>query len=213
VAGAIGEGFVIRRFLIFVLILVTAGCSHNDTPPTAAENLRSAVDAYDRGALDDALKLFDQAIGSGKLSKDDLLVAYDRRGNTYDDKGDPNNAIADYTKALVLKPKLAPLYNDRGIAYDDAADYDHAIADYSKALQLKPDYAEAFNNRGTAYHHKANETAAISDFSRAIALKPRYAKAYYNRAVTRHIRGDKAGAAADYYEAIRLDPNLEVKKP
>ena len=204
---------MIRRFLIVVLTLVIAGCAHDTAAPTAAENLRLAVAAYDRGAIDEALKLFDQAIGSGKLSKDDTLVAYDRRGNAYDDKGDPRSAIADYTKALQLKPKLAPLYNDRGIAYDDAADYDQAIADYTKAIALKPDYAEAFNNRGTAYHHKANETAAISDFSRAIQLKPQYAKAYYNRAVTRHIRGDKAGAAADYYEAIKLNPNLEVKKP
>jgi lipoprotein NlpI len=192
---------VIRRFLPVVLILVIAGCAHDERPPTALENLQSATSASERGALDQALKLFDLAIGSDQLSRENLVIAYDRRGNTYDDAGHPARAIEDYDHAIKLKPDLAPLYNDRGIAYDDEGDYDRAIADFSKAIALRPDYAEAYNNRGTAYHRKANEAQAISDFSRAIQLKPTYARAYYNRAVTRHITGDKDGAKSDYYEA------------
>ncbi len=53
-------------------------------------------------------------------------------------KGEYDRAIADYDKAIALKPKYADFYNNRGIAYDKKGEYDRAIADYDKAIALNP---------------------------------------------------------------------------
>ena len=57
------------------------------------------------------------------------------------DKGDLDQAIADYTQAIALDPKYAVAYNNRGIAYCDKGDLDQAIADYTQAIALDPKYA------------------------------------------------------------------------
>ena len=53
-----------------------------------------------------------------------LTKAYYNRGNAYASKGDFDQAIDDYTKAIELKPDLVDAYHNRGIAYDKQGDYD-----------------------------------------------------------------------------------------
>ena len=88
-------------------------------------------------------------------------------------KGDYDRAIADFDRAIQLKPDDAVAYANRGWAYDDKGDYDRAIADFDRAIQLKPDYADAYAGRGWAYA-KGDYDRAIADYDRAIQLKPDY---------------------------------------
>jgi hypothetical protein len=44
------------------------------------------------------------------------------RGIIYRDKGDTHRAIADFTEAIRLNPKLAGLFVNRGLAYEKIAD-------------------------------------------------------------------------------------------
>jgi tetratricopeptide (TPR) repeat protein len=199
---------VIRRFLIVLLTLAILGSA---APAFAkgTNDVRSAIGAVKDGKLDDAIALLTRAISTGDLNSADLSYAYDLRGNAWDDKGEFVRAIADYDRAIKVKPDYAQAYNDRGIARNDKGDYDEAIRDYNRAIELKADFAQAYNNRGIAYHHKANELKAIAEYTRAIELNPKYAHAYYNRAISYHLRGEEAAAKKDYYEAIRLDSTLE----
>ncbi len=88
-----------------------------------------------------------QVIERGKReSREDRSFAYTNRGNAYDDKGEVDRAIADYTKAIALNPKYALAYNNRGIAYDEKGDKEQAIADYRKALEINPSQQRAKDN-------------------------------------------------------------------
>ena len=69
-------------------------------------------------------------------------------------KGDFDRAIADFNRAIELKPDYAEAYNNRGNAYSDKGDFDHAIADFSKAIELKPDFPIAYNNRSVVCRQK-----------------------------------------------------------
>ena len=85
-------------------------------------------------------------------------------------KGDNEGAIADYDKAIKLKPNFAEAFNSRGNARSDLGDNQAAIDDYDQAIKLKPDYANAFYNRGYVRSVLGDKQAAIADSKKAADL-------------------------------------------
>ena len=81
-----------------------------------------------------------------------------------------SEAIADYDRAIELKPDYAEAYNNRGIANRILECHSEAIADYNRAIELKPDFAEAYNNRGVAYDSLGDKEKARRDFLKAKEL-------------------------------------------
>ena len=170
------------------------------------------LDAYSDPAngIDVAIGYFSSAIDS--IPTDITVTANPAeanyfRGNAYHYKGDYDRAIADWDRAIQLKPDYADAYNNRGLTYDSKGDHDRAIADYDKAVQLKPDFAEAYLGRGAAYNYKGDYDRAIADYDKAVQLKPDYAGAYNNRGIAYDSKGDHDQAIADYGKAIQLKPD------
>jgi tetratricopeptide (TPR) repeat protein len=126
----------------------------------------------------------------------------------YEDKGDFDNAIAEYTKAIKLDPDNAAAYRSRGEMYSlDKDDSDRAIADYTQAIKLDPDNAEAYTKRGGVYRQKGQYDAAINDLDAALRLDPNYASAYFYRGGAYYMKGQYDAAINDFDAAIRLNPN------
>jgi len=80
------------------------------------------------------------------------------RGNVYSEKGQYDQAISAYTKALEIIPSYSAAYYNRGNAYSEKGQYDQAIADYTKALAVDPRFAAAYYDRGFSYFENANMT-------------------------------------------------------
>ncbi|WP_103667795.1 serine/threonine-protein kinase [Pseudanabaena sp. BC1403] len=121
---------------------------------------------------------------------------------------DFKGAIADYNKAIRLKPDFAVAYLSRGNAKNDLGDKQGAIADYNELIRLKPYFAYAYNIRGAAKYDLGDKQGAIADFTESIRLKnPELHLPYTNRGAAKDDLGDKQEAIADYNEAIRLKPD------
>jgi serine/threonine protein kinase/lipoprotein NlpI len=119
-------------------------------------------------------------------------------------KGNKQQALEDFNKAIALDPNFANGYIDRGNARDALGDKQGAIADYTRAIELDSRYADAYINRGNIRNGLGDRQGANADYSKAIEANPGYALAYYNRGI---VRDDREGAIADYSKAIELDPN------
>ncbi len=63
-------------------------------------------------------------------------VAHTIRGIAYAEKGQYDQAISDFNKALEINPRYATAYYNRGIAYKDKGQYDKAWEDVHKAQDL-----------------------------------------------------------------------------
>ena len=128
------------------------------------------------------------------------------RGNAYEEEGQYDKAISNYTKALEFNPRDADAYNNRGNTYDKKGQYDEAISDYTKVLEINPGYASAYYNRGATYGKKGQYDEAISDFNKVLEINPRYALAYYNRGIAYGKKGQYDQAISDFTKALEIDP-------
>lgn len=149
-------------------------------------------------------------INAKQTTGGELAVIYNNRGVAYDFEHLHEQAIADFTQAIALRPDYAYAYFHRGIAYDGWSLPGRASADFTKAIELKHDYADAWYHLGWVYWETAHYDWAITDFTNAITIKPDYAEAYYARGSAYHAKGFRDQAIADYRAALKVDPKMEV---
>jgi tetratricopeptide (TPR) repeat protein len=168
---------------------------------------------WDEAALKEQIKALDQK----QIDRSNALIrrypksasGYQIRAGVYENIGDYDKAIADYTEAIRLDPKLKEAYEKRAALYKEhKGDYGKAIADYTEVIRLDPDDMKYFN-RAEAYEHKGDHDKAIADYTEAIRLGQKDgldAGLFYNfRARAYAKKGEHDKAIADCTEAIRLD--------
>jgi len=96
-------------------------------------------------------------------------VCRSRRCRRY--RGDVDDAIADFTKAIRVSPGLAKAYLDRGAARHAKGDLAGAIADYNKSIQLNPNDPIAYADRSAAKRAKGDLDGAVADSLSAAKLR------------------------------------------
>jgi tetratricopeptide (TPR) repeat protein len=122
----------------------------------------------------------------------------------YANKGNQDQAIADYDMAISLDPKFSLAHYRRGMAYAVKGDNDRAIEAFDAAININSENSEAYGNRGLAYIKKGDYDHGIADLDKAISLDPTYGVAYYNRGEAHNKKGETQKALADLKQAITL---------
>ncbi len=132
--------------------------------------------------------------------------AQNNLGSVHESKGQYDQAIRCFDKAIELNPRYSTGYTNRGLAYEKKGLHDLAIRDLNKAIELNPNLSKAYCGRGIAYGNKGQYDRAIRDYDKAIELKANYAMAYNNRGTAYEKKGDMDRAITDYDKAIELQP-------
>jgi tetratricopeptide (TPR) repeat protein len=127
-----------------------------------------------------------------------MLIAMQARGN-------PNEEIAFYNRALEKKPDFVEALSNRGATKLQINDVAGALVDFNRAIEIKPDEATPYFNRGTVKAAHGDDAGALADFDKAISLKPTVAPFYYRRGLHK-LRMDKPAAesCADFKAAVEL---------
>jgi serine/threonine protein kinase len=115
-------------------------------------------------------------------------------------------AVRDYSRLIILNPNDAAAYYNRGNAYYSNQQFDEAIKDYNRAIELNPEDANAYCGRGTAYYDKRDYDRAIADYCIAIGLNSYLASAYLGRGNVYYNTRHYDWAINDYNRAIELNP-------
>ena len=98
---------------------------------------------------------------------------YLKQGNGEVARGEFDQAILDYNRAIELNPQYALAYCNRGNAKTAKGDFDGGIADYNRAIQINPQLALAYNNRSSALRERKDLTAALARSTKAFAQRQR----------------------------------------
>ncbi len=96
--------------------------------------------AHSRSLLEDfegAVQDIDHALAIAPGEPELLL----QRGDLLHESGDNKAAVADYTRAIELRPS-ARAYNNRAVANLELEDWKSALADLQKVLELEPSFGD-----------------------------------------------------------------------
>jgi tetratricopeptide (TPR) repeat protein len=138
----------------------------------------------------------------------DAAATHIKLGNALRARGQFDEAIAHYQKAVDLKPDHAGVHANLGNAFQACGKFDLAIAQYKRALEIDPGQAVVYNNLGGAILGAQGEFEdAAACFEQAITLKPDYFDAHNNLAYIYRAQGKLDATAACYERAITLRPD------
>jgi tetratricopeptide (TPR) repeat protein len=132
--------------------------------------------------------------------------AWEIRGDVAMLRGDYQQALAAFDKAIDLGADSYSVYMNRGGTHQWLKHYESAVEDFTRAIQLNSKLVDAYVDRAEAYRRLSKYEEALADCDRVIALEPNSPVNYVSRA---HVHSDEHKydkCAEDLLQAIRLNP-------
>jgi len=135
-------------------------------------------------------------------------IAHNNLGYLLLERGQVDEAIAHFQKALVLQPNAADVHANLGAALLSQGRLDEAILHCRQALAIQPDSAQAHSNLGNALSQQGRLDEALVHLQKAVELQPSLASARYNLGGALLQAGRVDEAISQLQRAVELQPDL-----
>jgi tetratricopeptide (TPR) repeat protein len=188
---------IARRLGLFGLLMLALGA--------ATTALADDLQVCEKLSGPQAIAVCSRAIAADP--KNTLL--FHTRADAYNNAGDFDRALADYTTIIGLDPTDTAAYAERGKTYALKSDMERAFADFAKALQIFPQSLMARDRRAKVYYKLGQFDRAVADYTTSLAIDPKDHSAYNNRGAVYMAMNEFDLAIADFSKAIaikRIDP-------
>lgn len=100
------------------------------------------------------------------------LVHLERHDAKMPGAGHLDAAIADFQKAIALRPTYLFGFHNLGRAYMRQGKNEAAVTEFDKVISLQPRYVHGWINRGWSHLRLGHPERAVPDFRQALALNP-----------------------------------------
>ena len=161
-----------KRFALLICILLGINCvfAGNDLS-------KQATAFYIDNNYDKTMDLLLQINENERSAQDWLLL-----GNLMGEKGEKDNAVFMYQKAINTDGKFYKAYYNLANIYLEEERYNMAIENYKKAAKITPPNAYVYYNLGCAYIKQGQIKSAKNAFLKALAIKNDIPELQYNLA-------------------------------
>jgi tetratricopeptide (TPR) repeat protein len=137
-------------------------------------------------------------------------VAHNNLGVALNQQGRLDEAVAQLTEALRLKPDDAFGHNNLGFILFKQGRFNQAMAEYAEALRIDSGYANAHSNLASALLVKGRRDEALAHYTEALRLNPDHRDAHVGLGMIPNDEGQRDQALAHYAEALRLNPDTAI---
>ncbi|HWQ64180.1 MAG TPA: tetratricopeptide repeat protein, partial [Methanospirillum sp.] len=93
-------------------------------------------------------------------------------GNNLQAKGNIDEAIKSFDRAIKSDQNNAVALNNKGTALVEKGEFDKALDIFNQALKIDPDYKEAWNNKGIILKYQGKNAEAIEAFNKVLKIDP-----------------------------------------
>jgi len=165
-------------------------------------------------ARGDAALRDDQTFGaieaySGAIAlRPDSMLAHLRLGETYQRRGDVEEAAREFRRAAALDPAATRPVEELGDAEYERKRYDLAIEAYQRSLQLDDRSVRVSYKLALAHYRDGRIDAALSSLGQVVRLDSRMADAFYLQGICFRHKRQTADAVKAFETAVSLSPGL-----
>ncbi|MBR1776340.1 tetratricopeptide repeat protein [bacterium] len=162
-----------KRFILFLICFLFTSAVFADENGLS----RQATAFYSDNNHTRTMDLILQINENDRTAQDWVLL-----GNVLADKGEIDNAVYMYQKAIENDPKAYKAYYNLGNYYVSRGQFDLAIGHYKKAIKIKSDNPYIYYNLATTYIKTNNLGQAKANLNKAIMYKSTVPEFHYNLA-------------------------------
>jgi protein O-mannosyl-transferase len=134
----------------------------------------------------------------------DCWMAYSNLGSFLSGRGNVDEAIRDFRKALELWPNQSRDHNNLGKALVQKDRIAEAMDHFQTALRISPDDPDTESNIGAALLQQGDLDEAMSHLRRAVEKWPRHAQAHINLGNALLQKREADDAIAEYQKTLAL---------
>jgi len=164
---------------------------------------------FDAARYPDAARAFETQVAL----QPDSFLGFQQLGTVYQAMGQPDEAIENYQRSILIRPSLGALSN-MGALYHLRGKYEKAIEAYRQAIALRPNVAGTYRNLGDAYaklgrtrEARAAYLSAVQRVEAELEVNPNNPPALAALAVYLAKSGQHDSATRRIQEAQKLAPN------
>ena len=118
----------------------------------------------------------------------------------------PDEALADFDKAIELGYEEAHAFSSRGLFHASRGDMEKAIADYNRAMEIDSDDVAPLVNRAAVFMNQGEFDQAIADYTKALEKEPDSISLHSQRAIAHKATGEFDEAISDYDAILDKHP-------
>jgi protein O-mannosyl-transferase len=133
-------------------------------------------------------------------------MAHNNLGAVLLKKGQLDDAIDHFNKAIEIKPDEASAYANLGNAWLEKGELGEAIYRYQKAVELKPGEAGVHYNLANALLARGEVDEAIAEYQATLAINPNNGDAHNNLGAVLLQQGKLDEAIDHYQKALEINP-------
>jgi Tfp pilus assembly protein PilF len=163
--------------------------------------LQAAFEYYQAGNLHQAEHVCREIL---RMQPDNAEI-YNNLGLILIEKGQPDEAIPCFHKAIQLNPNCVDAYYTLGVIFQDKMLFDDAIAWYTQALSFDPNRTDAYYNLGIAFRDTLNINEAIACYQNALRLNPELAAVHFNLSLALLLSGNYAKGWEEFEWRWKID--------
>jgi tetratricopeptide (TPR) repeat protein len=138
----------------------------------------------DKQNIQNAIQSYGNAIQISKEAKTNIQIdsvneklvsleeLYFDRGCLYNQIGDSENAVNDFTNSIGANKNFLEAYYNRGVIHQEKCDFENAINDYDHFLSEKPNDVIVMFNRAITKHHLKKTDECIKELEEILQLDP-----------------------------------------
>ena len=206
------------RLGLVVALMLSAGIS-TTAIAGSANDLSACANAQQQKKYDEGIETCTRALAARGINPSDQAFALQRRARLFAALRKFDEAIADFSEVIRLKPSFAENYWERASAHSQKGEHERALSDLDEAVRLDPANIRIRVQRGHARANLGKSELALADFEAVIRAEPRSGDAfigrnnpnealhYNNRCYTLALADRAREALPDCHKALSLRPN------
>jgi len=173
-----------------------------DTVAEAAKAGQKGMKLFNEAKWDEAVEEFSKGISEDASNP----TLYFFRGLSEENNGQVKDALADYQKAIEIKPDFILPYSRSGKIYARQQNHEKARELYQKAVELGDQDITTLYNYGVVLINLGQSPEAKSIFEKLLAADEGYPDAYYHLGIINIGQGDAEKAKELLKKFLELDP-------